>query len=140
MANASAIICNNTLCASLYNPSAHTHVGSPIRRRSLLIHTKVKEVALTPVCRTRNPKMCIMNHRKRPRLGLILAASSGSSFETQSLPDIVKKFYTCINKDDRKGLEGLIASNCTLEDSAFPYVVKGKKVRSSVSSFTSDQL
>lgn len=122
---ASVVPCKRISSISHFSPTSLTHVGSPTSRRNLLIPRKT-EVIFEPIFGSRNVKKCISRHRK-PKMGLTLAANSDSSYETHSLSDVVKKFYRCINAEDRKGLEDIISSDCHLEDSAFPYIINGKK-------------
>lgn len=129
MAFAAVFPCQNIPYRCRFNLTALTNVRSPIYRRNLQI-PRGKEVVPEPIFGTRNAGKYVISHRWRPQITPpAVAANSESSFEILSLSDVVKKFYRCVNEGDRKGLEDLISSNCRLEDSTFPYIIQGKKVK-----------
>lgn len=118
--------CRNAPDFSHFNPTTLTHAGHLISRTNLII-PKRNDVVFN-LSGLKNVKTCI-NRRKKSEMIPRLAADSEADIEGHSLSDVIHGFYTCINKNDRKGLEDLIYRNCILEDSSFPYVIQGKKVK-----------
>lgn len=126
MAFASVTPCRNAPDFSHFNPTALTHAGHLITRTNLII-PKGNDVVFNPFG-LKNVKICI-NRRKKSEMIPRLAGDSKADIEGPSLSDVIQRFYTCINKNDRKGLEDLIYKHCLLEDSSFPYIIQGKKVK-----------
>ncbi|XP_021754216.1 uncharacterized protein LOC110719561 [Chenopodium quinoa] len=125
MAFSPSFTCKNTPNVSQFGLTSLTYIASRTCRKNLHLPCG-NEVKLEPNFGTSNLRKCI-SHQRKPRMSTTLAADSDVNHEIHFLSDIVEKFYKCINQDNRKGLEDLISRDCQLEDSAFPYTIKGKK-------------
>ncbi|XP_021757546.1 uncharacterized protein LOC110722590 [Chenopodium quinoa] len=126
MAFSPSFTCKNTPNISQFGLTSLTYIASPTCRINLHV-PRGNEVKLEPNFGTKNLRKCISHQRKPGMSTTLAAADSEVSHEVHFLSDIVEKFYKCINQDNKKGLEDLISSDCHLEDSAFPYTIKGKK-------------
>ncbi|KAL9246689.1 hypothetical protein vseg_020192 [Gypsophila vaccaria] len=79
------------------------------------------------IFRSTNTRKYVLNQKRYLSVIPTSAAVSDSTPEVPSLSDLVRRFYTCINEKNLTELEGLISSDCFLQDSVFPHSFQGEK-------------